>query len=36
MEQNDTIVLFQEKQVRRLWHNEGYTFQNEGYFLIIL
>ncbi len=26
MEQNGTIVLFQEKQVRRLWYNEGWYF----------
>ena len=26
MEQNGTIVLFQEKQVRRLWHNDGWYF----------
>jgi DNA-damage-inducible protein D len=26
MEQNDKIVLFQEKQVRRLWHNEQWCF----------
>ena len=26
MEQNGTIVLFQEKQVRRLWHDEGWYF----------
>ncbi len=26
MEQTATIILFQEKQVRRLWHNEGWYF----------